>query len=149
LELPFGLGRQVTNFLLTEREAARYDQQEFSFIRPPHWIWPKLLSARHYFGFGKPFETSNINHKDRASCQRLYEDIQDETKRGVRDLLRARQHDPSQDSKRRFLHHFVTGKAPPTFFCGGIELQVIVSSGRHSECSRISYETRQQYDIGM
>jgi hypothetical protein len=115
LELPFGLGDAVSNSFLTVRQAARYDEQDKDFIRPPPFILPKILPARHYFLFGKAFETTKVDSCDREACRKLYQDVKKELECGLKDLLRARQRDPYQGSFTRFVYEQVTGKQAPTF----------------------------------
>jgi pimeloyl-ACP methyl ester carboxylesterase/1-acyl-sn-glycerol-3-phosphate acyltransferase len=50
---------------------------------------PKL-PARNYFLFGKPFDLASIDPKDKDECRRVYYDIQDEVRKGLDDLVRAR-----------------------------------------------------------
>lgn len=113
LNLPI-LGDYVAKSFFTVQEAARYDNTG-PYIRPPPLIWPKLLPARHYFCFGKPFDLSGLDSRDKDGCQRVYQAIQTELMRGFTDLLRAREKDPFKDSKVRFVYEQVTGKAAPTF----------------------------------
>lgn len=113
LNLPI-LGDYVAKSFFTVQEAARYDDTE-PYIRPPPLVWPKLLPARHYFCFGKPFDLSGLDSRDKDSCQRVYQAIQTELMRGFTDLLRAREKDPFKDSNVRFVYERVTGKTAPTF----------------------------------
>jgi hypothetical protein len=115
LKLPFGLGDAVSKSFLTVREAARYDEVREPFVRPPPLVWPKLLPARHYFLFGKPFNMTELNPKDRDACGQVYRAIQEELNRGFDDLLRARKVDPFKDSVKRFVYEKVIGKKAPTF----------------------------------
>lgn len=115
LNLPLGLNKVVENSFLTVQQAARFDQQDEPFIRPPPLVLPKLLPARHYFLFGKPFDTYTMDPKDKKACRKLYQDVQAELNHGLEDLVRARQQDPFQDSFSRFAYEQVTGKQAPTF----------------------------------
>lgn len=115
LQLPFGMGDYVANSFLTVREAARYDEIHSEYIRPPPLVVPKLVPARHYFLFGRPFDTSQLDARDREACRELYQQVQDEVNCGLQDLVSARQTDPFQDSVKRFVYEEVTGKQAPTF----------------------------------
>ena len=116
LNLPF-LGKNVVaKSFLTVQEAARYNERrQEQYIRPPPLVWPKLLPARHYFMFGKAFDTTDLDPNDRNACQRLYQDIQAEMMHGFEDLIRGREKDPFKDSFKRFVYEQVTGKQAPTF----------------------------------
>lgn len=76
---------------------------------------PKLTPARHYFVFGKPFDTSNIHHGDKESCSNLYREVKSELRRGLDDLLIAREKDPYKDFAQRFVVEQISGKPAPTF----------------------------------
>ena len=115
LDLPSPLSNAVSNSFLTVREAARYDEQGKVFIRPPPLVVPKILPARHYFLFGKAFETTQLDSRDREACRILYQDVKRDLECGLKDLLRARRQDPYQDSFSRFAYEQVTGKQAPTF----------------------------------
>ena len=73
------------------------------------------VPARHYFVFGQPFDTSTIDHNDRESCARAYADIKSELRRGLDDVLAAREHDPFKDFATRWALERVSGKRAPTF----------------------------------
>jgi hypothetical protein len=115
LNLPILGNALVAKSFLTVQEAARFDESGKSYIRPPPLIWPKLLPARHYFLFGTPFDLTDLNSRDKDSCQKVYLDIQKELRRGLSDLLRASEKDSFKDSKVRFVYEQVTGKVAPTF----------------------------------
>jgi hypothetical protein len=114
LNLPI-LGNLVAKSFFTVQEAARFDESGKPYIRPPPLVWPKLVPARHYFLFGTPFDLTDLNSRDKDDCQRVYLDIQEELRRGLKDLLSAREKDPFKDSNVRFAYEQVTGKGAPTF----------------------------------
>ena len=49
-----------------------------------------MLPARHYFIFGKPIETRNIDPRDRVASSIAYEEIQNELNRGFIDVKMIR-----------------------------------------------------------
>ncbi len=73
------------------------------------------VPARHYFVFGKPFDTSTVDHGDRAACANLYGDVKSELRRGLDDVLVAREKDPYKDFARRVAVERISGKQAPTF----------------------------------
>jgi len=73
------------------------------------------VPARHYFVFGKPFDTSTVDHNDRESCSRAYLDIKSDLRRGLDDVLVARKNDPYKDFARRLVAERISGKQAPTF----------------------------------
>jgi len=113
LDLPFGLGEQAKN----QSESiisARFDQSNSDERFVPPVVVP-TVPARHYFVFGQPFDTSTIDHNDRESCARAYADIKSELRRGLDDVLAAREHDPFKDFATRWALERVSGKRAPTF----------------------------------
>lgn len=114
LDLPFGLGeRALSNTQNTI--SARFDQENGDELFQPPLVVPKLTPARHYFIFGKPFDTSAIDHQNKEACGIMYKDIKAELRRGLDDLLDARKKDPYQDFSARFITEQITGKQTPTF----------------------------------
>ena len=113
LKLPFGLGEQLANNSRNVM-AARYDANADSELFIPPFALPGL-PARHYFVFGRPIQTHNLDPKDKAACSKVYAEIQDEMNRGFTDLLRAREKDPFLDTGRRLSYELATGKPAPTF----------------------------------
>ena len=73
------------------------------------------VPARHYFVFGKPFDTSTIDHNDRESCSSAYIGIKSELRRGLDDVLLARESDPYKDFAQRLAVERISGKRAPTF----------------------------------
>jgi 1-acyl-sn-glycerol-3-phosphate acyltransferase len=114
---PF-LGQYVRAFD-SNLAAARYDESRSnSTARQDILGFPiavPRLPARNYFLFGKPFDLADVDHKDKRDCERVYLEIQDEVRRGLDDLIRAREHDPFRDPLKRFAFERFFGKAAPTF----------------------------------
>jgi hypothetical protein len=82
----------------------------------PPLLAPKLSPpARHYFVFGKPFHTTQIDSRNLEDCQMLYQNVKQELERGLKDVLRARELDPYRDPTARLSYEILTGKSPPTF----------------------------------
>lgn len=73
------------------------------------------VPARHYFVFGKPFNTSTTDHNDRAACATLFGDVKSELRRGLDDILDAREKDPFKDFAQRMVVERISGKPAPTF----------------------------------
>ena len=73
------------------------------------------LPARNYFLFGPAMDTSAIDHKDLNACQTLYDQLQEQVRTGLDDLLEARKDDPFANTPRRVLYEQVWGKQAPTF----------------------------------
>jgi len=95
--------------------AARYDQANGEELFQPPLVVPKIVPARHYFVFGTPMSTKDIDHKDKENCKILYDEVQKEMYRGFDDILYARDQDPYADSVRRIASEWVSGKQAPTF----------------------------------
>lgn len=114
LNLPFGLGERAQNNT-KNTIAARYDSQNDEEVFQPPIVAPKLLPARHYFVFGKPFDTTHINHKDKVACGTLYKEVKKELVRGLEDLLKARENDPYADTLKRLAYERILRKQSPTF----------------------------------
>jgi len=111
LRLPF-IGDRVREFNMNV-SAARYDSQEDDTIGFPLAL-PKL-PARNYFIFGKPIPLHNVDPKDKLACAKVYREVRDEVRRGLDDILRAREIDPFLYTPRRLLYERVYGKKAPTF----------------------------------
>jgi hypothetical protein len=96
--------------------SARYDTADSDELFIPPLALPKPFSARHYFLFGRSFDTSNLDPKDKDSCQKMYRDIQEELKADINALLQARKNDPyAIDGLRRTVFQRLFGKEPPSF----------------------------------
>ncbi len=94
--------------------AARFDAlQEEELFQPPLAI--PSLPARNYFLFGRPISTKHISHRDRDACAALYQQVREEMRKGLADLVAAREHDPFQNTPQRYVYEQVTGKQAPTF----------------------------------
>jgi hypothetical protein len=93
--------------------AARYDREKEEGFTPP--IALPTLPARNYFLFGKPISTKDVDPNDKEACARVYRQTQDGVRRGLDDILRARERDPFKDSPRRLVYERLFGKQAPTF----------------------------------
>lgn len=94
--------------------SARFDTaNQDEFFLPP--ISAPSLPARNYFVFGKPMSTKDLDPKDKEACKRAYLAIQEETKRGISDILEARENDPYKNTPRRLAFERFTGNKAPTF----------------------------------
>lgn len=94
--------------------AARYDQNnEEETIGFPLAL--PSMPARNYFLFGKPIDTSNIDPSDKVACERIYKEAQQEVRRGIDDLIKAREHDPFKSTPQRLAYEQIFGKKAPTF----------------------------------
>jgi hypothetical protein len=93
---------------------ARYDQKDevavtgFPIVLPS---WP----ARNYFLFGKPLDTASVDPSDKVACERIYCEAYESVRKGIDDLLIAREFDPFKDSPQRLVYEQVFGKQAPTF----------------------------------
>jgi pimeloyl-ACP methyl ester carboxylesterase/1-acyl-sn-glycerol-3-phosphate acyltransferase len=96
-------------------KSARYDNTNDDELFVPPFFVPKLPPARHYFCFGKPFVTTNIDPKNITQCEGIYKDIKTELERGLEDLQTARESDPYKDSVARLALEQASGKPAPTF----------------------------------
>lgn len=114
VKLPFGLGEQLEQNSRNVM-AARYDATSDRELFVPPFALPTPLPARHYFIFGKPIETNDIDPKDKDACSKVYEEVQHELNRGFTDVLRAREKDPFKDTATRIFFELTTGKPAPTF----------------------------------
>lgn len=113
VKLPFGLGERVANFS-SNVTAGRFDKEKSDELFTPPFLVPKV-PARHYFMFGRPMSTADLDHKNKQECETLYEEIKAEMNRGFDDILRARENDPYKDSLQRLALEQITGKPAPTF----------------------------------
>lgn len=113
-ELPFGLGERAKNFT-DNVVSARFNQDmaEESFV-PPLAV-PKPLQARHYFIFGTPLKTTDLDSKDREGCRMVYKKAKMEVQRGLDDLVEVRAKDPFGDTLKRLRYEAIWGKKAPTF----------------------------------
>jgi hypothetical protein len=93
--------------------AARYDRVKEEGFTPP--IALPTLPARNYFLFGKPISTKNVDPDDKEACARVYRQAEDGVRRGLDDILRAREQDPFKDTRRRLVYERLFGKKAPTF----------------------------------
>lgn len=112
MNLPFVGGRMRR--LFANITAARYDESpEDEALGLP--IAVPALSARNYFIFGKPIDTLGIDPQDKEACTRIYREARQEVRRGIDDIIRAREHDPFKSFSARLAYERVFGKKAPTF----------------------------------
>jgi len=115
LQLPFGIGDNLANFT-SSASSARFDEGNDDEVFIPPLALPKPFAARHYFLFGKPYDTSDLDPKDQAACREIYKSIQDEVNHDINALLEARKYDPyALDGIKRTSYQKLFGKSPPTF----------------------------------
>ena len=115
LDLPFGVGESLGNFS-KNATSARFDVDDSDEIFIPPLAFPRQFPARHYFLFGRSFDTSAIDPKDKQACQEIYQDIENELKSDIDALLQARKDDPyAMDGIKRTSFRRLLGKEPPTF----------------------------------
>lgn len=95
--------------------AARYDMDNGEELFQPPLVVPKAVPARHYFVFGKPMNTNELDHMDKENCKVLYDEIQKEMYRGFDDILYAREQDPYANSIKRIATERLSGKQAPAF----------------------------------
>jgi hypothetical protein len=112
MNLPF-FGERVRQ-MSANVTAARYDQTNEDEMFGFPLALPSVPS-RNYFVYGKPIDTSLIDPHDKDACKRVYEEAQNEVRRGLDDILRARKHDPFRNTPRRLAHERLFGKIAPTF----------------------------------
>jgi len=112
LKLPFGLGARLAN-ASAAAPVARFNMGEETFVAP--LAVPKPLPARHYFLFGKPVDTTDVDHRDAGACAATYAAVRAGLERGFEDLLGAREEDPYRDTPLRIATESVSGKQAPTF----------------------------------
>jgi hypothetical protein len=111
-DLPF-VGQRARE-LSENVTSARYDQNGADEILLPPIALP-TLPARNYFVFGKAISTADVDPKDKEACARVYKQAQDEVRKGLDDILRARELDPFKDTPRRLAYERVFGKTASTF----------------------------------
>jgi len=113
LNLPFGLGDRVANASRSIMPA-RFDMDNEGELFAAPLLAPGI-PARHYFVFGKPFDTTLIDPKNKDQCKELFQNVKSELERGIDDLLRSREQDPYRDISKRILYEIAFGKPAPTF----------------------------------
>ena len=64
---------------------------------------------------GKPFDKSDIGHKDKYACLKVYNDVKTELEQGLADVLKAQEKDPFNDSVSHLAYERLYGKSAPTF----------------------------------
>mmetsp|Transcript_5307 Transcript_5307/g.10375 ORF Transcript_5307/g.10375 Transcript_5307/m.10375 type:complete len:844 (-) Transcript_5307:112-2643(-) len=115
VELPFGIGDNLKN-ASASTTSARFDADNSDELFVPPLAVPKPIPARHYFLFGKAFDATSVDPKDKKTCQRVYENIRQEVQDGIDALLEARKLDPyALNGLRRNAYRRIFGKDPPTF----------------------------------
>ena len=114
LNLPV-LGDRLRNS--SARVPSARDGKEEVFV-PPISV-PKFPPARHYFLFGKPFETEGVDHKDREACKNLYDDVKGDLETGLENLLEARKGDEFSEGgkagRKRLAYETLGGVKAPSF----------------------------------
>lgn len=95
--------------------AARYDEKnENDIVGIPIAI--PLLPKRNYFLFGKPIDTTIIDHNNLIECKNIYNIIQNDVRKGIDDLLIARTYDEYNDNTiKRITYERIFNKQAPTF----------------------------------
>jgi len=114
VDLPFGLGERAVN-ATANTIPARFDQDVGDELFVPPLAVPSLLAARHYFVFGKPMHTNELDPKDREGCRRVYDEVKAELQRGLEDVVKVRGKDPFEDTAERVVYEALWGKKAPTF----------------------------------
>jgi 1-acyl-sn-glycerol-3-phosphate acyltransferase len=115
VNLPFGIGENLSNFSKST-VSARFDAKDEDEIFIPPLALPKPFPARHYFLFGRSFDTTQLDPNNKDDCQRMYLKVKEEVQQGIDALLLARKDDPyALDGVKRDLYQRLYGKAPPTF----------------------------------
>jgi len=115
LNLPFGLGDNLANFTSSTASARFGEKNEDELFVPPLAV-PKPFLARHYFLFGKAYDTSALDPKDEDACRDVYKAIEEKVKYDIDALLEARKDDPfALDGIQRMSYQRLFRKDPPTF----------------------------------
>lgn len=115
LKLPFGIGNTLEN-ASSSTISARYDVRNEDELFIPPLAVPKPILARHYFLFGKTYDTTSLDPKDLDACKEMYKSIEGEIKHDIQALLDARKDDPyALDGIRRTVYQRIFGRDPPTF----------------------------------
>jgi len=112
VNLPF-VGDRLKQ-LAANTTSARYDQRPEDEIIGFPVALPRV-PARNYFVFGKPIDTSSIDPRDKEACEKIYMEAKREVRRGIDDILRAREHDPFKNTPARLAYERVFKKKAPTF----------------------------------
>lgn len=115
VSLPFGIGENLSNFSKST-VSARFDAKDEDELFIPPLAVPKPFPARHYFLFGRSFDTTNLDPNNKDDCQSMYVGVKDEVENGIEALLNARKDDPyALDGVKRSSYRGLFGKDPPTF----------------------------------
>eukprot|EP00577_Skeletonema_sp_RCC1716_P010655 CAMPEP_0113399246 /NCGR_PEP_ID=MMETSP0013_2-20120614/15425_1 /TAXON_ID=2843 ORGANISM="Skeletonema costatum, Strain 1716" /NCGR_SAMPLE_ID=MMETSP0013_2 /ASSEMBLY_ACC=CAM_ASM_000158 /LENGTH=817 /DNA_ID=CAMNT_0000284111 /DNA_START=35 /DNA_END=2488 /DNA_ORIENTATION=+ /assembly_acc=CAM_ASM_000158 len=115
LNLPFGIGENLANFSKST-VSARFDAKDDDETFIPPLAVPKPFPARHYFLFGRSFDTTLLDPNNKDECQRIYRGVKNEVEEGIDALLSARKDDPyALDGVKRSSYQRLFGKDPPTF----------------------------------
>ncbi|KAL7538189.1 hypothetical protein ACHAWF_006012 [Thalassiosira exigua] len=112
LNLP-GLGGRLRNSS-DNTLSARFDKSNSDERFVPPLVVPGV-PARHYFVFGKPFDTSSVDRSDKSACADLYSGVKAELRRGLDDVIAAREKDPFKNFAQRIALERISGKPAPTF----------------------------------
>lgn len=115
VNLPFGIGENLSNFSQSTA-SARFDTKDEDELFIPPLALPNPIPARHYFLFGRAFDTTLLNPNNKGECQKMYAEIKNEVEQGIDALLNARKDDPyAFDGVKRTSYQRVFRKHPPTF----------------------------------
>ena len=88
LDLPL-VGERLANFSASVK-GPRAGVNE-TFVAP--LAFPKKSQARHYFLFGKPLETENLDYKDLEGCSKMYAHVKEQLETDLKRLVDAREED--------------------------------------------------------
>lgn len=113
LNAPF-IGERIREFSANASGGVRYDGFDADDVLGFPLITPRF-PARNYFLFGKAYDLTDVDPMDRTTCERIYREIEADVRKGLDDLMRARKHDPFNDTPRRLAYERVLGKVAPTF----------------------------------
>jgi len=124
LNLPFGIGDRALNATLNIGAARFNDLPSDEVFLPPVTL-PRLAPpARMYALFGKPMDTTSLDHRDINACQEFYGEVRSELANGIQDLIQARENDPyggagDWDDARRITYERIISRGKivraPTF----------------------------------
>ena len=115
VKLPFGIGDNLLNFS-SLTASTRFDAKSEDELFVPPLALPKPFPARHYFLFGKAYDTSDLDPKDHDACRDVYLSLKEEVEHDIQALLDARRDDPyALDGIKRASYRRLFGKDPPTF----------------------------------
>lgn len=109
--LPF-VGSRIRN-ITSNTMGARFDRRNESDFMADLLV--PGVPARNYILFGKAIDTSTVDPKDVESCDKVYKTLFGEVRKGIDDLVQAREKDPFLDTPKRVFYEQVFQKQAPTF----------------------------------